>query len=543
MRYSLCNRPGYIDSFCGLVFFLLIGRLYQQKTYASLSFDHDYRAYFPVAVIRRTADGDATVPMDQLVVGDRILIRNRELIPGDGVLISGDGHIDYSFVTGESTPAEAVSGDRVFAGGRQQGAAIEIEITRTPSQSYLMQLWSSDPSESPVRPTAATLATRVSRVFTPVVLGVAAIAALVWLYLEPSRSLNAATAVLIIACPCALALSTPFALGTAQRLFGFNKCFLRHPEVIEQLARGNHIVFDKTGTITQTGEQVPEFVGDQLSAHQRSLIRSLTRHSTHPLSLAITHSLTDSATLTVDDFVEEAGQGIAGRIDGHELRLGSASWVGVAAFGTGKVGSRSFVTLDGRLIGFFELANAYRPTLKTVVAKLKQFGRLSVLSGDTDSERSRIGTLFGHDSDIRFEQLPKDKLSFVQARSASGETVVMIGDGLNDAGALRAAAVGIAISEAAGSFSPACDAILDADQFGRLPDFFLLAKSSLTIIKISFILSFLYNLIGLGFAVSGTLSPVVAALLMPASSVTVVLFTTAAVTLRARQLELVLPWK
>jgi Cu+-exporting ATPase len=537
------QQSGYMDSFCGLVFFLLIGRLYQQKTYASLSFDRDYRAYFPVAVVRRTTDGDATVPIERLKTGDRILVRNRELIPADGVLMTGDGHIDYSFVTGESTPAATVSGDRVFAGGRQQGAAIEIEITRTPSQSYLMQLWSTDQHAVAERPTTQSLANRVSRIFTPAVLGLAVAAALVWLVLDSSRALNAATAVLIVACPCALALSTPFALGTAQRLFGFNKFYLRHPEVIEQLARVDHVVFDKTGTITHAGQHIPEFVGDQLSESARSRILSLARHSTHPLSIAISRFLSDAAVFPVTGFVEEAGQGIAGEVDGHAVRLGSATWTGLTANITGQTGSRSFVTIDERLIGFFELANAYRPELPKVVAGLRSIGRLSLLSGDTDTERQRVESLLGTAGEIRFGQLPQDKLAFISEHRASGETVAMIGDGLNDAGALRAAAVGIAISEESSAFSPACDAILDAGQFGRLPDFFGLASASVTIVKASFVLSFLYNLIGLAFAVTGTLSPVVAALLMPASSVTVVLFTTVAVSLRARQLGLVPPWK
>ena len=537
------SQAGYVDSFCGLVFLLLVGRLYQRKTYASLSFEHDYRAYFPIAVRCRTSEGETTVPIGKLTAGDRILIRNGELIPADGVLMSGDGHIDYSFVTGEATPVAAVSGDQVYAGGRQQGVTVEIEITRTPSQSYLMQLWSAENAPPPPYLSSATLANRTSRIFTPTILALAAAAAVAWLFLDSSHSLDAATAVLIIACPCALALSTPFTLGTAQRFLGLNKFFVKDPDVLERLARANHVVFDKTGTITHSGEQLPEFVGDRLSEQSRSYIRSLARHSTHPLSVAIARALREAAVALVSGYMEEAGRGIRGVVEGHEIRLGSAAWVGIKAGSSGKIGSRSFVTIDDHLVGFFELPNAYRPELTNVVEELRHLGKLSLLSGDTDTEREHLRTVFGPQSEIRFSQLPQDKLDFVHSRTRTGETVVMIGDGLNDAGALRAASVGIAVSEETSSFSPACDAILDAGQFGRLPDFFQLAKSSLTIIKISFALSFLYNLIGLSYAVTGTLSPLLAALLMPASSVTVVLFATAAVTLRARQLKLVPQWK
>ena len=201
---------GYCDSLTGLIFFLLCGRLFQKATYDRITFDRDYKCFFPLSVTRKTGDSEKTIAMSNVRVGDRLVLRNGELIPADAVLASGRGLLDYSFVTGESEPVEKEQGDYLYAGGQQIGAAIEIETVKAASQSYLISLWNNEAFKKEREDQLDTLTNRYSRRFTGIVLGVAVVAALFWLAAgNPVRALKAFTSVLIVACPCALALAAP----------------------------------------------------------------------------------------------------------------------------------------------------------------------------------------------------------------------------------------------------------------------------------------------------------------------------------------------
>ncbi|MEZ5358137.1 MAG: heavy metal translocating P-type ATPase metal-binding domain-containing protein [Candidatus Zixiibacteriota bacterium] len=529
------KQAGYMDSLCALVFLLLVGRLYQKKTYHSLSFDRDYRSYLPISVMRLKSGIEENIGLTSLAVGDRIRIRNRELVPADSILISGEGHIDYSFVTGESEPVAISSGQRVYAGGRQIGAAIELDVIKEPSQSYLMQLWTQTAKAIAEQPGVTTLANKVSRIFTPSIIFVAFAAAFYWRAIDPSRALDAATAVLIIACPCALALSTPFALGTIHRIFGRAGLFLQSPDVIERMASISKVVFDKTGTITQTGTSVPVFEGDELTEKLQDIIFAVVRQSTHPLSQAIADSITSYADYSIEDFIEVPGLGLEARVGGHSIKTGSREWVGLEGEAADINTARVYIAIDGRVIGFYRFAGQYRPQLQETIETIGRQAEIALLTGDSDGERDNIRALFGGEADIRFRQSPQDKLAFVSDAMKSGEQVLMIGDGLNDAGALKSASVGISIMENHSSFSPACDGILEAESFAKLPRMMKMAKTGVTIIKTSFVISFFYNILGLAFAVQGLLSPVIAAVLMPASSISVVVFTTITSALAARK--------
>ncbi len=527
------NHAGYFDSLCALVFLLLIGRLYQKKTYFSLSFNRDYRSYLPISVFIKNEVRLENVPINELPVGSRMIIRNHEVIPADSILISGKGKIDYSFVTGESTPVQVASGDRIYAGGRQLGQSVELEVVRKPSQSYLMQLWEQIPDTVNERAGLTSIANKLSTYFTPIILALSLIAGLFWLFVNSAYALDAATAVLIVACPCALALASPFALGTAQRIMGRSKFFLKDSDVIEKISKLTSIVFDKTGTITQSGASQPIFTGAQLTPDRKSLIYSLVRQSTHPLSILIAELLKDSDIYNIKEFNEREGLGLEANVNGYSVKIGSHTWVNAKS--EDKVGRTAvFVSIDDDIIGYFRIANLFRRGLTEVVPSLKSNYSIALLSGDNDSEKERISEIFGADTKLHFNQSPHNKLDFIKKEISSNENVAMIGDGLNDAGALKTATVGITVAENDSSFSPACDGILMASAFKRLPKFFNLAKDSMTIIKISFVISFLYNFAGLFFAVQGLLSPVIAAILMPASSVTVVLFTTLATSFAAK---------
>ncbi|RMH72514.1 MAG: HAD family hydrolase [Gemmatimonadetes bacterium] len=531
---------GYMDSLAGLVFFLLLGKLFQQKTYDTLSFDRDYKSYFPIAITRKTDDGERTIALSQLEVGDRILVRNQELIPADSVLMSEHALIDYSFVTGESQPVAKQNGDLIYAGGRQVGECIELEVVKEVSQSYLTQLWNNDTFTKTTAPLMSSRVNIISKYFTVVVLLIAGLAASYWYVRgDAGIAVNVFTAVLIIACPCALALSTPFTLGTTLRIFGKHQFYLKGTDVVERLANITMIVFDKTGTLTQSTEANVEFVAEQtaLTAEEERWIKAVVRHSAHPLSQQIYSALNATNLPNVHQFEEVPGKGVAGIVGTHPVRLGAATWIGNTAPAEDHqtLATTVYVSIDGKRRGYFKLANVYRPGFAELMSKLRAAYPLALLTGDGDGEKKTLKQFFGNESALHFRQTPQDKLNFIRQMKANHQKVLMIGDGLNDAGALKESDIGISISEDVATFSPACDAILDARQFSHLADFLRFSKTSMRIILASFALSFLYNGIGLSFAVTGHLSPLISAILMPLSSISVILFTTVLTTVMARQ--------
>lgn len=528
------GSAGYLDSLCALVFLLLLGRLFQKKTYVSIAFDRDYRAYLPVAVTRILDEDEESIPLEEVETGDRLVIRGREIIPADARLIGGDAKIDYSFVTGESEPVVAAVGDRIFAGGRQTGGTIEIEITSVPSRSYLFRLWEEMETAAETRSPVTSLANRVSQYFTPAILGLASLNALYWWLTNPDLIWHTTTSVLIVACPCALALSSPFALGAAQRFLGKAGIYLRDSSIVERLGRLTTLVFDKTGTITRSEASEPEWVGEPLKPEQQAAVSALVRQSVHPLSVTLRqHVFGHQQVGSVDGFREELGQGLEATINGSRVRVGSAAWTGATEVND-DVSASVFVAVDGVNLGYFRIASQYRPGLPKLLNRLVARYRLMLLSGDHEGERSNLTEFFGPDSELHFSQSPHDKLRRVSELMRAGVEVGMIGDGLNDAGALKAARVGLTVVEGRSSFSPASDGIIDSRSFELLPAVLDFSKDTVKIIKASFVLSFVYNVVGLFFAVKGDLSPLLAAVLMPASSISVVLFATLAAGYRAR---------
>ena len=537
--------PGYLDSFTGLVFLLLIGKLFQKKTYDALSFDRDYRSYFPLSATKISDNDEIHIPLEHLAVGDRILLRNQELIPADAVLIKGPALIDYSFVTGESMPVEKYSGDILYAGGKHVGSQIEVEIIKEVSQSYLTQLWNEDTfSKEKNSRNLTTLANVVSKHFTFAVLTIATLAAMYWLPGNANLAINAFTAVLIVACPCALALSTPFTLGNTLRILGKNKFYLKNISIIETLAKICTIIFDKTGTLTFTRGTPPLFIPsdvmpEQLNDQETVWIRSLVKNSSHPLSRRLYAGLRSDQLLPTTEFIDYPGKGLMGSIAGNQITLGSEELVSVdKKLDVDAYASRVQVKINDQYRGFFQIPHNYRSGIGEMIQNLAKQFRVFLLSGDNDGEKQNLSLIFGSEENLHFNQTPFEKLSFVKNIQKNNKKVLMIGDGLNDAGALQQSDVGVSISEDVNTFSPASDAILDSDRFEKLPTFLKFSRISIRIIIISFLISFLYNIIGLYFAVQGTLSPLIAAILMPASSLTVVLFTMGATTLFGKKLGL-----
>ena len=523
---------GYFDSLTGLVFFLLIGKLFQEKTYDTLNFERSYKSFFPLSITIIKDEKEKSIPVSKLQVGNRIIVRQNEIIPADSILFNGNGRIDYSFVTGESAPVDKVSGEMIYAGGKQIGGAIELEVIKEVSQSYITQLWDNNIFNKKSESSFTHFSNVVSKNFTLVILLIAVGAAIFWMPQNFGTAVNVFTAVLIVACPCALALSIPFTLGNTMRIFGRNKFYLKNISVIEEMGRADTIVFDKTGTLTRPGKSEVIFTGKVLSEFEQKIVKSLVRNSIHPLSRKIFSTIEGNEFYPVTKFNETPGAGLEGVVFGHAIKLGSTEFINYKQrieendF-TPKQNSYStkvHLKIDDNHLGYFEITNSYRNGIAEVIKSLDKNFDLTLLSGDNEGEKINLIKYFKKDSHLFFNQSPKDKLDFIESLQSSRKKVLMIGDGLNDAGALKQSDVGIAVTEEAGNFSPASDAILNADELNLLPKFLKFSKTSIYIIFISFAISFLYNLIGLGFAVEGMLSPLVAAILMPLSSISVVMF-------------------
>jgi len=518
---------GFFDSMTGLIFFMLLGKLFQTKTYSFLSFERDYKSYFPIAVTKIDFEGnEVPIQVYDIQKGDRLLIRNQELIPVDGILISNNASIDYSFVTGEAVPVAKESGEKIYAGGKQLGKVIEMEVLFSVSQSYLTQLWSNDVFQKKVTQKHKSITDKVSRYFTPVLLIVAFLSLTIWLFINVSTAFNVFTAVLIVACPCALALTAPFTFGNILRIMGNRKFYLKNALVIEQLAKVNTIVFDKTGTIT-THKKATIIQDGNFSDLQLQIIKSILRGSNHPLSRRLYDFLPVSNNLVITNFEEIIGKGIQGNYESNFIKIGSLGFLNLPEeLNTNHQKTTVNISINEQYIGQFIFQNQYRDGLKELFAKLNKNYSIKILSGDNDGELQSLEKIVPSGTELIFNQTPENKLEYIKNLQQKGKNVLMIGDGLNDAGALAQSDVGISISENVNVFSPACDGILDASQFQKIEFFLKFSKNGIKTIYMSFVLSILYNVIGLSFAITGNLQPIVAAIIMPISSITIVIFVT-----------------
>ena len=517
---------GYFDSLTGFIFFLLLGKFFQAKTYNYLSFERDYRSYFPIAVTKIVNKKEESIAVQDVKQGDRLLIRNEELIPVDAIIIHGEALLDYSFVTGESVPVHKTNGEKVFAGGKQTGGAIEIDVINEISESYLTELWSNDVfNKAAPEKDIKSLTDTISQYFTVVIVSIALLAGGYWAFTDIGTAAEVATAVLIVACPCALALAAPFALGNMLRIFGYRKFYLKNASVIEKMDKVTHILFDKTGTITTNEATTLSYEGTTLTNPEKRAIKSIIRSSNHPLSRALNNYINIAAyTEPVEDYKEVLGKGVIGNINEFSVKIGSASFVDTES--SHKLSTNIYIKINDKVKGYYKSNNIYREGVEDVFLELSKKYKLSILSGDNEGEKEYLERILPKNTSFLFNQKPQDKLNYIKELQDKGDYVMMVGDGLNDAGALAQSNVGIAISEDINVFSPANDGILEAKLFNKFSTFLKLSNKTISTVKWSFGLSFLYNIIGLYFAVTAQLTPLIAAILMPLSSISIVIFVT-----------------
>ena len=515
--------PGYFDTLCGLLFFMLLGKMFQKRTYSSLSYDRDYKSFYPIAVTKVDFGGkQENILLSEIKIGDRILVRNQEIIPVDAILINGEGNIDNSFITGESESISKQPGDKIFAGGKQVGSSLELEVIKNVDQSYLTQLWNKEAFKKH-ETGLDTIINNISKYFTFIILGIALISGIYWSFIDLEKMFQVISAILIIACPCALALSSPFTFGHIMRILGRNKFYVKDTLTIEKIAKINAIVFDKTGTITQRKKTNIKFEGSEIPEFDLLNIKTLLKNSNHPLSKSLYEFIEISDEyFPVENFEEISGKGYEANVRGNIYKIGSAKYNNQESK---NLETAVYISKNNEFLGKFIFKNEYRENLKNLFSKLNLY-KIFILSGDNSSEENQLKAIIPNVNSMAFNQSPEDKLNYIQNLQNSGMKVAMLGDGLNDAGALKQSNVGIAISDDTNSFTPSSDVIMNGEKVSQLDNYLNVCKGSMTIVKLTFVISFLYNIVGLSFAVSGNMDPLFAAILMPLSSITVISFTT-----------------
>ncbi|HET8860817.1 heavy metal translocating P-type ATPase [Marivirga sp.] len=519
---------GYIDSLSGLVFFLLIGKYYQQKTFDHLRFDRDIQSFFPLSVTKIKGQQEEQVLLNSIIPSDILKIRNEEIIPADSLLISDEASIDYSFVTGESVPEINQKEELIYAGGRLKGAAILVQVKKSPSQSYLAQLWDDESIQQGAKAQVQSTADKISKYFTAVVLAIAIISFGTWIYLGDFESgIRAFTTVLIVACPCALALATPVTLGYAMRVLSKAGFFVKSTQSVEDLSKIDSIVFDKTGTLTYSDKAEVVFDGNMPEHKVLAAVKTLFNQSKHPLSQIIYNWLPFYPAQKIEDYKEISGQGISAKVNGQIIKLGKKQFVDNQETDFDKKASSSqvYINVDGLTYGCFNIKHVFRKNIGDLFNSLSTNYKLNLLSGDQASEKEFLKQWLPEEN-MYFEQLPGDKKEFITKWQDAHQKVMMAGDGLNDSAALRKSDFGLAITESTSQFSPACDGILFGENLKQLPNIMRFSKAAFRLVIAGFVLSFLYNVVGLSFAVQALLSPVIAAILMPISSFSVVLLAT-----------------
>ena len=521
---------GYMDSFAGFIFFLLIGKWFQSITYSSLAFDRDYTSFFPVAVQRKIEGKTIIVSVEHLKIGDTIQIRNEEIIPCDSYLLSEDAYVDYSFVTGESLPTKIQKGDLVYAGGQIQGMSALLSVKALTNRSHLTQLWNETKNKIPSNQ-LIRYQDRIAQYFLVILLLIALASGLAWYMINAALIFKVVVAILIVACPCALALSAPFTLGSTMRALGKKGLYLKNTTVVEALTSVDTIVLDKTGTLTDPNSYEISVDYNYLDDQSFAVFVSLARHSTHPFSKVFAKYYEAIEPIELAEITEINGEGLQTNFQGELYQMGSAKYTNL-----GQQKGNELILKKENSSARFKFKSSWRtPAINSI---LKYFGAANcyVLSGDQMQDGVALEKFGFNKNHLYFNQRPKDKADIIKQLQNSGKKVLFLGDGLNDVGALGLAEVGVALSEDMFRFTPSSDAILDAKFLDKLPQLVRLGRYARTVLQFCLAFSLSYNIFGLTIAISGQLTPLFAAIFMPVSSITIVVLSTVLVRLKFRSL-------
>ncbi len=514
----------WFDSVTMFVFFLTLGRFLEMRArHRSIDRGAALSSLLPNTAIRIDNGAQTTVPVSQLVAGDTTLIRAGESIPADGVLASGSTSVDEALLTGEARPQTKGVGDELSAGSINLDNMIEMTVTVTGSDTTLGTISRLSEKARYARPAFVTLADRIASYIVVALLVVAAAVATFWYFADAERAFVITLSVLVVTCPCALALATPAAFAAAGSRLSQLRLLVTNGNAIEALSRVTLAVFDKTGTLTKGMPRITAvFVTDNTWTEKdcRLIAAALESASTHPLARAF--AMPDKLPVVTSQKIE-VGQGISGVIDNHEWRLGNAPFVGGGIATDDSSATHVFLGIDGSPVAWFELDDELRPEASETLETLRRLGIATALvSGDNRIAVEAVASTLAID-DVHFECTPEDKLAIIEAAQQRGERVVMIGDGINDAPVLAGANTSVAPAHGALLAQTSADVIMLGESLAPLTTAVEMSRKTMRIVRQNLAWAIVYNALALPLAAAGFVPPWLAAIGMSVSSLVVVL--------------------
>ncbi len=547
--------PVYYEAAAVIIVLILLGKYFEARATGRTSAAIKRLIGMQAKTARVMRNGtEQDVPIESVVVGDRVLVRPGEKIPVDGNVESGQSAVDESMLTGESVPVEKAAGDSVFGATMNSTGALRLIATKVGADSALQQIvrlvQEAQGSKAPI----ARLADKISGVFVPIVIAIALMTFVVWWFASPAESrlsmaLVTAVSVLIIACPCALGLATPTAIMVGTGRGAEKGILIKGGEALETAHKLTAIVLDKTGTITHGKPAVTDIItapgGVGGTLDERELLRlaaSAEQHSEHPLAAAIVREATARGLSLAEPigFQAVVGHGVEATVEGRAVLVGKAALLAqrtipstlaekaaaLAAMGR----TPMFVAVDGREAGIIAVADTVRPESKEAIATMHALGlRVVMMTGDNQRTAEAVASQVGVDV-VFADVLPKDKADKVKALQAEGHVVGMVGDGINDAPALAQAHVGLAVGTGTDVAMESADITLMRGDLRAVPQAIALSHATMRTIKQNLFWAFIYNVVGIPIAAGvlfpftgWLLSPIIASAAMAFSSVSVVL--------------------
>ena len=520
------SGPVYFDGLATLIFALLVGRYLQQRGQRAAADSTELLFSLTPGTARVVEDSGEVheVPSQALLPGMRMNVRAGDTLAADGVILAGETQLDLSLLTGESRPVAAREGDEVFAGTLNLSAPVLVRATQTGEASRVARIMRQVEESASRRAPVVQLANRTAVWFVGVVLALAVVTFVAWRMIDPSRAVDTAVALLIVTCPCALALSTPLAVSVAVGRAARAGMFVKGGDALERLAKPGRMYLDKTGTITEGRTALVQWEGPDWL---RPLVLGLEQGSSHPIAAAFRGAWPELPAAKLDRVTHVVGGGIVGTIGERQVVIGSPNFVAryadVASEASNDAATPVVVAADGMVVARAWIGDPVRGDARESIARLRARGwSIGMLSGDAPSVARSVGSAVGiPDGDCLGGATPEVKQAVIEQAREQGP-VVMVGDGVNDAAAMAAASVGIGMHGGAEACLASADVYLTKpglDAVVRLTDG---ARRTLRVIKRNVAFSLAYNVVGASLAMTGRLTPLAAAILMPASSLTVV---------------------
>ncbi len=520
------GEEAFFDAAVMLLFFLLVGRYLDHRVRArARATVSQLLSLMASEATRVTGDRSERVPVDQIAVGDHVLVAVGERAAVDGVIFAGTSDLDRAIVTGESMPVAHGPGDAVEAGTLVLSQPLTLQATGVGEQTFLAQVVRLMEEAESGRARYLRLADRAARIYAPAVHLIALFTFIGWMIVtggDWGRSLWIAVSVLIITCPCALGLAVPAVQVVASGVLFGKGILIKDGTALERLAEVRRVVLDKTGTLTSGQPVLSDLDMDEAVL---GMARALAARSRHPLARALVRE-TDAGAAPeprFSDIAEHPGQGLSGRIDGQLVRLGSRAFAGPSAEGQTAATTEIWLSVDGRPVGHAAFADVLRDGAVEAVAQFRA-DHLSpvLLSGDNEAAVAQAARAAGID-DWQSAQRPEDKIACIQAMMAAGERPLMVGDGINDGPALAAAHVSMAPASASDLGRAAADIVFTSDRLDAVTEAMQIARRARNLIVQNFGLALAYNLVAVPVAILGGASPLVAAIAMSSSSLVVTL--------------------